>query len=95
MAEMSIRIYYREPDGRLVDGEQDFDLSSFAGILPSIGDSIIEPGVPQGLDRHDASNRIIWTVVGRVFNPRDLENYVALIVEERQPHEHEYAVVTA
>jgi hypothetical protein len=94
MAEISVRIYYREPDGRLVDGEQDFDLSSFAGILPSIGDWIIEPGVPQGSDRREPSNRIIWTVVGRVFNPRDLEDYVALIVEERRPQEIECSVVT-
>jgi hypothetical protein len=94
MAEITVRIYYREADGKLVDGEQDFDLSSFAGFLPSIGDSIIEPGVPQGLNRHDASNRVIWTVVGRVFNPRDLENYVAIIVEERRPNEKEHGVVT-
>jgi len=91
---MSVRIYYRESDGNLVDGEQDFDLSSFAGILPNIGDWIIEPGVPQGLDRREPSNRIIWTVVGRVFNPRDLEDYVALVVEKRRPHETEHSVVT-
>lgn len=93
MADVTIRIYHREPDGSFVDWQQDFDLSSFGGFLPGVGDLIVNPGVPQGLNRHDPHNREIWTVVGRVFNPRDLEDYVALVIEERPPHESEFSVV--
>jgi len=93
VTDVTIRIYRREADGSTVDGQEDYDLSSFGGFLPAIGDLIVNPGVPQGLDRRDPQNREIWTVVGRVFNPRDLEDYVALIVEERPPHENEFSFV--
>ena len=79
----TIRIYFRYADGKVDDGSRDFGLEDFAGFLPAIGDTILNPGVLQGLDRDIPENREIWTVVGRVFNPRDLANYVVLIVEER------------
>ena len=79
----SIRILHRDPVGNISDGQQEYDLAQFAGQFPSIGDMILNPGALQGLDRHDPRNREIWTVVGRVFNPRDREDTVALIVETR------------
>lgn len=93
MGDIHIRIYFREADGTLVDGQQEFDVESFAGQVPGIGDVIVKPGVPQELDRHDPSNREVWVVVGRVFNPRDMADYVALIVEERAPEPRDYSVV--
>lgn len=78
-----IRILHRDPTGRVSDGGVDFDLEQFAGQLPMIGDTIVDPGVLQGQDRRMPQNRQIWTVVGRVFNARDNEDYVALIVENR------------
>lgn len=77
----TIRIYFRGPDGQIEDGQQDFDLSSFAGFLPAVGDVILDPGVLRGLERHLPANRNIWTVVQRVFNPKDNDDYVALVVE--------------
>jgi hypothetical protein len=79
----SIRILHRDPAGKVFDGQEEYDLAQFAGQVPTIGDMILNPGVLQGLDRHDPQNRSIWTVVGRVFNPRDREDTVALIVESR------------
>lgn len=93
MSDITIRLYFREADGTLVDGQEDYGVESFAGEVPAIGDTIVRPGVPQGLDRHDPTNRAMWDVVGRVFNPRDLASYVALIVEERPPCPQEYGVV--
>lgn len=93
MVDAHIRIYFRESDGTLADSQQEFGRESFAGVIPAIGDTIVDPGVLQGLNRHDPKNRRIWNVVGRVFNPRDMEDYVALIVEERVPSPHEYSVV--
>lgn len=78
-----VRILYRDPAGRISDGELDFPLESFAGHVPMIGDTVVNPGVLEGQDRNLPQNRQIWTVVGRVFNPRDNEDYVALIVEAR------------
>lgn len=78
-----IRILHRDPNGKIFDGGVDFAPEHFAGQVPMIGDTIVDPGVLQGQDRHLPQNRQIWTVVGRVFNSRDNEDYVALIVETR------------
>ena len=79
-----IRILHRDQSGKVFDGSVDFGLEDFAGQVPGIGDMILNPGVPVGKDRHDPRNREIWTVVGRVFNPRDNGEYVSLIVESRE-----------
>ncbi len=79
----SIRILHRDPAGKVFDGGVEFGLEQFAGQVPMVGDTILDPGVLQGQDRHMPQNRAIWTVVGRVFNPRDREDTVALIVESR------------
>ena len=79
----TIRILHRQPDGQIHDGKIDFSPDNFAGSIPAIGDTILNPGVLQGQDRQMPQNRQIWTVVGRVFNPRDNEDYVSLIVESR------------
>lgn len=81
--DVTIRIHYRLADGSIEDAVQDYGLEHFGGILPSIGDVILEPGVAAGLDRRAPENRTIWTVVGRGFNPRDNHDYVALVVETR------------
>jgi hypothetical protein len=84
MSDLAIRIHFSRESGEVEDAEHDCDLSDFGGFLPSIGDRILDPGASG--DRRDPANRRMWTVVGRIFNPRDLGNkYVALIVEERQP----------
>lgn len=84
MEDVVVRILTRDSSGKVEDWQQDFGLEDFAGFLPSVGDIIVDPGVLQGLDRNKPENRDVWTVVGRVFNPRDLKNYVSLIVEERK-----------
>lgn len=79
-----IRVLHRDETGKVSDFGNDFDPEHFAGQVPAIGDMILDPGVPSGNDRHDPRNREIWTVVGRVFNPRDNKDYVSLIVESRR-----------
>ena len=90
--EVSIRFHYRNGDDVWQDGGQDYSLDEFAGVLPSIGDMILEPGVPQGRDRQDRKNRRLLTVVHRVFNARDLPNYVALIVDAQVPTQKQGAI---
>jgi hypothetical protein len=79
----NIRILHRDPSGNIVDGGIEFAPEHFAGQVPVIGDTIVDPAVLQGQDRNMPQNRQIWTVVGRVFNARDNEDYVALIVDSR------------
>jgi hypothetical protein len=84
MTDMTIRIYFRSADGSVEDGQQDYGLEDFGGIMPAAGDLILDPGVQVGRDRHEPENRRMWSVVQRVFNPRDNGGgYIALVVEER------------
>ena len=88
-----IRTFFLRATGKIEDSHENYDLSDFAGFLPSIGDTILNPGVVQGLNRSDPVNRRIWTVVGRMFNPLDNKDGVALIVEERAPTGNETELV--
>lgn len=83
-----IRIYF-EKDGKVEDGVHDMTLDEFGGFLPAVGDCILAAGVLQGLDRYNPKNREIWEVRKRVFNPRDLNHYIALVVEARPPRAEE------
>lgn len=83
MTDLTIRVHYRDEAGWIEDVQLDMDLSEFGGVLPSIGDTILKPYTLLGQDRSDPANREIWTVVQRVFNPRDQKDYVALVVEFR------------
>ncbi|HBF28124.1 MAG TPA: hypothetical protein DDW73_00610 [Rhizobium sp.] len=84
LRDVTIRIYCRDKDGKVEDGSHDCSLSEFTGFLPSIGDTIVDPGVLQGLDRREPGNRDVWKVADRIFNPRDMSDYVVLIVEVRK-----------
>lgn len=79
-----IRILHRDPNGLVSDGGITYGTEQFAGQVPMIGDTILDPGAPSGKDRNDPRNRTIWTVVARVFNHRDNENTVSIIVESRK-----------
>ncbi len=83
MEESSVRIYYVSDDGEWQDGQIEYPLSSFAGVLPAPGDLILEPGVLHGRDRHDPANREILEVVKRVFGAKDFPDRVALVVRKR------------
>jgi hypothetical protein len=93
--DIAIRLYSQTESGEWVDWQEEYDLSDFAGFLPGVGDMFLAPGVLQGLDRCDPKNRRLLTVVQRVFNPRDLSNYVALVVTEQIPTGRESVIVSA
>ncbi|TWH95329.1 hypothetical protein IQ35_01586 [Sphingobium wenxiniae] len=92
--EITVRLYKQMEDGKWEDFQQDYGLEDFAGFLPAVGDMILEPGVLQGLDRYKAENRKMLTVVQRIFNPRDLPNYVVLVVTEHTPEGREATAVS-
>lgn len=90
MTDVTIRIYFRDSDGKLEDGKLDHGVEDFGGTIPVAGDVILEPGVLAGLDRALPENRRMWSVVRRVFNPRDNGgSFIALVVEERRVTEDE------
>jgi hypothetical protein len=94
VADIVIRLHYRAANGKIEDAQQDYGLETFGGFLPAVGDQVLDPGAAAaGVDRTARQNRRMWTVVQRVFNPRDIENYVAQIVEEHTPTENEEALV--
>ncbi len=91
--DVTIRLIYRDSEGAWQDGDEAFDLGSFAGYLPQVGDTILDPGVVSNLDRLDPKNRRLWKVVDRVFNARDFPDTVALIVEERSVSDSERSII--
>lgn len=95
MSDLTIRLHYIDAAGVITDGEHNFDLSDFAGFLPAVGDTILYPLVAQGLDRSEPANRELLTVVQRVFNPRDLSGYVALVCRSRPATEDDGEIIPA
>lgn len=83
-----IRIYHQHGE-TVTDAVFDMSLGDLGGILPSVGDCILNPGVRQGLNRNDPANREMWEVRKRVFNPRDMPDYIALVVQARPLHPEE------
>lgn len=93
MDEITIRILQRDKTGYIEDMTEDFSTYDFAGIIPSVGDRILNPGVTGSLKRDNPKNRTIWTVAERYFNPKDNRNYVGLVVEERPLSPEEYGLI--
>lgn len=89
---VTIRLHYRDNEGIWQDDGQDYSLEDFAGFLPAVGDIILEPGVPSNLDRREPKNRLLMKVVDRVFNARDMSNYVVLVVDKAAPTDAQKAV---
>ena len=103
MSEIGIRILQRDASGNIEDTGEDFSPSDFAGMVPSIGDQILNPGIIGGRRRDDGpliiprrdvpTNRTLWLVVDRFFNSKDNKSYVGLVVEERPLIPEEYGLV--
>lgn len=79
MAATLVRIYIRKADGKLEDTSEAYEVSNFGGIIPTVGDKFLNPWTSEQTTRNDPGNREIYTVLERVFNPRDLKDYVVLI----------------
>ncbi|QTN20844.1 hypothetical protein HZ989_07310 [Brevundimonas sp. AJA228-03] len=69
------RLYARGAEGRLEDLQHDIDLSECAGVCPMKGDHIVASKVGQ--------SGTLWEVQERYFKARGHDDYVVLIVEER------------
>ena len=94
MSLFEIRLHRAASDGSLEDLKMEFSSDELGNTVPSVGDLIVDPGVPSGMDRRDPGNRCVYEVSARYFLPGahgDL-TYVALVVDVRKAHEAERAV---
>lgn len=57
-----------------------------------MGDLILAPWVGEDVDRGKPQNREMWEIRKRVFNARDMKDYITLVVRERPltPEEAEF-----
>ena len=90
----AIRIHIIDEAGVIFDAGNEFNLKELADTVPAVGDLIVDPGVLQGRDRRDPSNRTILEVVARYFLPGAHQNdvYVAVVVKERVALERESVI---
>lgn len=89
---ITIRIFVRGRDGSIETASaEEYTPDTFGGCIPSIGDEILDPATAGGADRNELRNRVMWTVVRRVFNPMDNHDYVSLVVETRVANQNDSA----
>lgn len=72
------RLYSPRSDGCLEDLQHDIDLAELGGVCPAPGDRIVASAA-----QADGTGGTIWEVVQRYFQPRGLNDYVVLVVDER------------
>ena len=89
MKKVMLRILTRGQDGALEDVGVELSVEEeLGGILPQVGDSILESGVHANLDRGDAINREFRVVEERILYPKadpdDEIRWVGLVCRVRQ-----------
>jgi hypothetical protein len=66
-----LRLYSQGRDGRLEDMQHEIGLSECGGVCPAPGDHIL------------ASRDTVWDVKSRYFKSKGGDDYIVLVVEER------------
>ena len=92
-----IRLYGIEDDGTYYDMRDTYDLDDFGGVLPVVGDLIIDPGVLGGLDRKASENRTVLEVAHRHIQPStpgDDDRWIVLVCNQRPGLPMEADIVT-
>ena len=89
--EVRIRLLIETDSGVIEDIREDYDLVDFGGVMPAVGDLIVNPGAVG--DRREPKNREIMEVNKRYIQPStssdDDHLYWHLIVRIRQATEGE------
>ncbi|NYZ25182.1 hypothetical protein HND93_36260 [Azospirillum sp. ROY-1-1-2] len=82
-------IYFKKGNHFEQTGES-FYLSETGGVLPAIGDLLIDPGVTVGQSRTNPKSRIVREVISRYFIPGSDQRtstqhppHIILVVKER------------
>lgn len=93
--ETVVRLFVQE-DGACEWTREHYALEDLGGTIPSVGDLIVDPGVPQGRDRMEPANRRIYEVTARYFRPRTPGTpyvMVRLLVTERRGRPEELGIL--
>ena len=89
--ETFVKIFIEEKDGMQWSNYGEFSIDELGGTVPQIGDTIVDPGVPDGLPRQNPENRDFYEVRKRYFSPLEGQQYIALVVEKRPGRDGECA----
>jgi len=81
MSEPNVHLFYDDGHGCLRKFGT-VPLSAYGGVVPIVGDLLVEPVVTKGLDRADARNRTVHKVVARYFVPGEV-GQIHLLIEDR------------
>lgn len=89
---VTFRLYERDEHGILEDLKFEFELPEL-GVVPVVGDLILDQGVPVGMSRYDPESRTLYEVKERYFLPGQGTSsdivWVVLVVETREGREGE------
>ena len=73
-----------------------YDLTSLGGVIPAVGDLVVDPGVSQGKDRSAPENRAVYEVEARYFLPQTTDSgyvRIGLLVKRRQGRQEEINIL--
>jgi hypothetical protein len=82
MTETYVHLFYDDGHGCLRDAGAE-PLSFYGGMVPVVGDLIVDRNVEKGMDRGDARNRTIHEVVARYIIPGEI-THIHLVIEGRR-----------
>jgi hypothetical protein len=92
MSETYIRLFIVSGDA-LDPQPEDYTPAELGGIVPGVGDVIVDPGVAQGLAR-DPGNRTVFEVQRRYIQPDNSHGArICLVVLERRGRPDEIEVL--
>ncbi|MGR0185500.1 hypothetical protein [Azospirillum aestuarii] len=89
-----IGVFFDEGD-RYEYARQSYEIEDI-GIVPAVGDMIVDPGVMQGLDRGEPDNRTVYEVKSRYFLPAGADGSppkISLVVKKRKGQDKEIDVL--
>ncbi|MFC5358109.1 hypothetical protein [Azospirillum himalayense] len=92
--ELLIGIFVDEGD-RYEYARKSYEIKDI-GVVPAVGDIIVEPGVMQGLNREEPTNRLVYEVQSRYFLPAEADGSppkICLVVKERKGRDKEINVL--
>lgn len=84
---------FHENGGEFERNGPNYSLADFGGIVPAVGDVIVDPGVAHGENRLLPENRNLLMVTARYILPDDQRPAINLVVRDRIGNPHEMSVL--
>ena len=80
MKDLLVKLYKVNIHGNIQDMKHEFRLSHLGGMMPRIGDEILDPHILFGKSLHDPKSRTIYKVERVIYNCTDNKHYAGCIV---------------